>query len=138
MKRLYLDTGPVIALLRKNDSAHKHVKKYFASVRASGIRLVTAEAVISEAATRIRYDCGLHLIPEVDKFITSAIAYGLLEVRDITNGERHRAFQVMYQFGSLSLSYADAVGAVIAQAEETDGVFSLDNDFRVMGFEVVP
>ncbi len=36
------------------------------------------------------------------------------------------------------LSYADGIGAAIAEERRVDAVFGLDNDFRVMGFALEP
>lgn len=44
----------------------------------------------------------------------------------------------MERYEGLALSYADAVGAVVARRVRADAVFALDNNFRIMGFTVEP
>jgi predicted nucleic acid-binding protein len=44
----------------------------------------------------------------------------------------------MARFPDLKLSYADAVGAVVAREVRAAAVFGLDDDFRHLGFALEP
>ncbi|MFZ0216777.1 MAG: PIN domain-containing protein [Candidatus Dormiibacterota bacterium] len=135
---LYADSGAFIALLYRRDHDHERVSAHLRRLRQTGDVLVTCEAVISETVTRLRYDAGLDATRRFRRVLTAGAALGSLEVRESDEGLRQAAFDVLAQYGDLRLSYADAMGAAIARERRVDAVFGLDNDFRVMGFQLEP
>jgi predicted nucleic acid-binding protein len=100
--------------------------------------LVTSEPVVAETVTRLRYDAGLPLALSFRDVVQRAVVQGFLTVRESGDDLRRSAFGVLAQYADLRLSYADAVGAVIAREPRVDAVFGLDNDFRVMGLTLEP
>lgn len=135
---LYADTGAFLALIYAGDSAHPRVAAHFRTLRSAGDRLVTSEPVITETVARLRYDAGLAHVEAFRDALAAAVAQGSLSIRESGEELRRAAFGVLTRFADLHLSYADAVGAVVARAARADAVFGLDNDFRVMGFVVEP
>lgn len=135
---LYVDSGAFIALLYRRDQAHARVSDYFRRSRAARDLLVTSEPVIAETVTRLRYDAGLPSVLALKQVLDQALAHRSLVVRESDADVRAAAFDVIQRYGGLQLSYADAVGAVIAGERRVDAVFGLDHDFRVMGFVVEP
>jgi predicted nucleic acid-binding protein len=51
---------------------------------------------------------------------------------------RARAFRIMERFADLRLSYADCVGAAVADKVQASAVLGLDHDFRIMGYSLEP
>lgn len=137
-RTLYADTGAFLALVYRRDQDHERVSAHFQRMRAAGDRLVTCEPVISETVTRLRYDAGLRQAVAFRDVVERSVAGGSLAVRESDPDLRRAAFGILERFANLELSYADAVGAVIARERRIDAVFALDNDFRVMGFPVEP
>jgi len=135
---LYADTGAFIALIYGRDRAHTTVSAHLRSIVAAGDRLITSEPVISETVTRLRYDAGLQRVAAFRDVVHRAIGQNLLSIRESSAELRRSAFGVLEQHEGLRLSYADAVGAVVAREGRADAVFGLDNDFRVMGFVLEP
>ncbi len=135
---LYVDTGAFIALLYERDQWHSQVSAHLRKLRADGDRLVTSEPVISETVTRLRYDAGLARVKAFRVLLDRAVAQGSLVVRDSDERLRRSTFALLEQFEDLRLSYADAVGAVIARERRVDVVFGLDHQFRIMGFALEP
>lgn len=135
---LYADTSALIALVHAGDDQHAPVAAHFRRLRADRDRLVTCEAVVSETVTRLRYDAGLRTLHRFRSVLERSAAHGSFVVRESSPEDRRAAFDVMERFADLTVSYADAVGAVIARERRVDAVFGLDNDFRVMGFVLEP
>lgn len=135
---LYVDTSAFIALLYERDHWHAQVSAHLRKLRADADRLVTSEPVISETVTRLRYDTGLTRVTAFRVLLDRAVAQGSLVIRDSDEQLRRSAFVLLEQFEDLRLSYADAVGAVIARERRVDGVFGLDHHFRIMGFALEP
>ncbi len=109
-----------------------------AAVRADASRLVTCDPVIGETATRLRYDAGLAEAMAFHELVQQAVTAGQLDVVESSVELRSEAFDLMGRFDGLSLSYADAVGAAVAKRHDATTVLGLDNDFRVLGFHLVP
>ncbi len=135
---LYADTGAFIALIFRRDQAHQSVSDHFRKLRASGDRLVTSEPVVAETVTRLRYDVGLPAVRAFRALVEQAGDRGTLVVRESDVKLRAAAFDVLNRFADLRLSYADAVGAAIAEQRRVDAVLGLDHDFRIMGFTLEP
>lgn len=133
---IYVDSGVFIAYLRKKDQDHARVRTRFVQLQEDDARLVTCDAVIGEVATRFRYDIGLQAALTFHRMLQ---AFGTrLRVYESTAERRRQAFELMAQYADLRLSYADAIGALVAQDTNASSVFALDNDFRLLGFDVIP
>lgn len=138
MRRVVVDSGAFIALLRPRERSHARVADHFRRLRREGARLVTTEPVIAESATRLRYDSGLAAASEFRRFLDEAVALRQLVVRESDPELRAAAFEVMAQFADLSLSYTDCMSAAVARAVRADAIFTLDDDFRALAFAVEP
>lgn len=133
---VYIDSGAFIAYLRGKDRDHQAARRQFVKLQDERSRLTTSDAVVSEVATRLRYDIGLEAALAFRGFL-NALRHRL-RVIESSSERRGKAFDVMATYGDLRLSYPDAVGAVVAREVNAETVFSFDNDFRILGFSVVP
>ncbi|MBW3603501.1 MAG: PIN domain-containing protein [Actinobacteria bacterium] len=138
MRRVYVDTGAFIALISRRDQDHERVVRHFRSLRANRDVLFASDPAIGETVTRLRYDAGLAAVARFRDVLERSVARGSLQVHESNPELRADALRQMERFDGLALSYADAVGAVVARRVRADVVFALDHDFRVMGFSVEP
>ena len=138
MRAVYVDTGAWIALIYRRDRAHVQVNEHFARLRGAGDLLVTSDPVIGETITRLRYDAGLPAVLAFRQVIEESVSLRSLRIRDSDTQIRKRALRVMERFSDLRLSYADCVGAAVADEIEASAVFGLDHDFRIMGYTLEP
>lgn len=138
MSPVHVDTGAFIALIWARDRAHEQMVDAFTELRRDRRRLVTCDPVIGETATRLRYDAGLPAVLRFHALIEQAAVVGQLDVVESDAGLRASAVETMGRFDGLSLSYADAVGAAVARARGADSVLGLDDDFRLLGFRLLP
>lgn len=138
MRTVYVDSGAFIALLYGNDRDHKLVRDHYLRLRSQRDRMVTSDPVVGETATRLRYDAGLGTVLEFRQRISQAVTGGFLRIVDVDPSVRSAAFDVIAKHHALELSYADAVGAVVANLVRADAVFGRDEDFVDLGFSVEP
>lgn len=138
MRTVYADTGAFLALALRRDRDHERVVRHLRVLRDEGADLVTSEPVLGETATRLRYDSGLQAALKFRDFVEATTGRDVLRVRESDSGLRAAAFEVMARFDGLTLSYADAVGSVVAREVRAEAVFGLDADFAVMGFALEP
>ena len=107
-------------------------------MRAAGDVLLTSDLVVSETATRLRFDAGLEAALAFRGLLEEAIEAGRLIVRHADAELDARAWDLMERNPGLTLSFTDCVGAVTATEGRAAAVFGLDNDFRVLGFSLEP
>ncbi len=133
-----MDTGAFLAAIRKRDRDHVRVGEHFARLQRERAQLITVEPVIAETATRLRYDADVRAVLTFRQVLDDAVSVGALRVREGDPRLRQAAFELMARFDALPLSFADCVGAVVAQEVRADAVFGLDSDFTIMGFALEP
>jgi predicted nucleic acid-binding protein len=100
--------------------------------------LLTSDLVVSETATRLRFDAGLEAALAFRELLDAAVDAGRLVVRHADSELDARAWDLMGRYPDLTLSFTDCVGAVTATEGRAASVFGLDNDFRVLGFALEP
>lgn len=138
MRAVYVDTGAWIALVYRRDRAHESVSRRFADLRESDVLLVTSDPVVSETVTRLRYDAGLSTALAFRRIVSEAVRFRTLRIQESDAALREDAFRIMEKYGDLKLSYADCVGAAVAEKVQADAILGLDHDFRIMGFKLEP
>lgn len=138
MRAVYVDTGAWIALAYRRDRAHPRMTRHFKKLRSGGDLLVTSDPAVGETITRLRYDAGLSYALSFRRILEEAVALQALRIRETDADLRRSALGLMERYGDLRLSYADCIGAAVAQEIDAGAVFGLDHDFRVMGFAVEP
>jgi predicted nucleic acid-binding protein len=107
-------------------------------MRDAGDVLLTSNLVVSETATRLRYDAGLDAALAFRDLLEAAVDAGRLIVRHSDAELDARAWDVLARYPGLTLSFTDCIGAVTATEGRAAAVFGLDNDFRVLGFTLEP
>jgi predicted nucleic acid-binding protein len=135
---LYADTGAFIAFMCERDRWHTLVAGHLRTVRAAGDRLVTSEPAIAETVTWLRYDAGPSPVRSFRNLLERSAAQGSLVIHESDERLRRAAFAMIEKFGDQRISYADAMGAVIAGERRVVAVFGLDRHFRMIGFDLEP
>lgn len=138
MRIVYADTGAFIALLWRRDRAHERVRDHYRSLRESGDVLLTSNLVVSETATRLRFDASLPVATAFRELLDAAVDSGRLIVRHTDTEVDAKAWELMQLHADARLSFTDCVGAVTAAEGRAAAVFGLDRDFRVLGFPLEP
>ena len=135
---VYADSGAFIALLWRRDRAHERVRDHYRRLRDAGDVLLTSNLVVTETATRLRFDAGLSAALAFRELLESAVDAGRLLVRHADPELDARAWDLLARHEELTLSFTDCVGAVTAKEGRAAAVFGLDNDFRRLGFPLEP
>jgi predicted nucleic acid-binding protein len=135
---VYADTGAFIALLWARDRAHGRMRDHYRELRARGDVLLTSNLVVSETATRLRFDAGLPVALAFRELLDAAVGSGRLIVRHTDPEVDAKAWELMERHADARLSFTDCVGAVTAAEGRAAAVFGLDRDFRVLGFALEP
>ncbi len=133
---LLLDTGALVSLLDRTQRDHQACARFFESWEGS---VLSSEAVLTEAT---------HLLGGIPGGRRSCLDFflaGGAVLVPTTPASLRRARELIEQYASLPMDYADAMLVVLAEEIETDLVFTTDRrDFsvyRIRGrrrFRIVP
>ena len=136
MRRVLVDTGPLVAILSSNDDHHE--------VCASELHrmprpLLTCWPVITEAAWLLRKS------PSAVRQLLSSIEGSFLTLLPLAGTEGSQIAEIMRKYGDLRPQLADAALVYLAKRERIRTIFTLDQrDFSVYrgkgthAFEIVP
>ena len=138
MRLLYVDTGYLLALTLRRDRHHGAATGHFRSLRQAPVVLLSTDAVLGETFTRLRYDAGVKAVRTLRDALDQVQAAGTLRVQESGPDLRARALDLIEQYDSRALSYADALGAVVARQAGVDAVLGFDDDFRILGLALEP
>jgi uncharacterized protein len=134
VKRLLVDTGPLVAILDAGDAAHGECVAFLPLARG---RLVTTWPVVTEAMYLLQasHDAQVAML--------SMIGSGTVEVIDI-GADLDRIAELMAKYEDVPMDFADAGLVAVAERERLDTIFTLDEDFRIYriggrrAFRIVP
>lgn len=132
---ILIDTGPLVAILNKNDQYHDTCVNCLRRMRGS---LLTTWPVITEAMylldfSRVAQNGLLEMIHRKTLLVLSSDLEDVIRIRDL-----------MDKYADLPMDFADATLVALAERERLSTVFTIDRDFSVYRihnsrpFEILP
>jgi len=122
MKRLIVDTGPIVALLNANDKHHVWTRTVLDRVEPP---LATCEAVLSEASFLLQR---LRGGPDA---VLDLVERGVLAVGFSLTTEIVAIRKLVARYASVPMSLADACLVRMAELDDKASVLTLDSDFSI-------
>ena len=120
MPSVLLDTGPLVALFKQNDTHYVRAKSWFRSQRGP---LLTTHAVLTEA---------WHLLSTPARLPMARFANVACEICEFDGDDRARILSVLERYADLPMDYADATLIVVAETRKINFVSTIDvKDFSV-------
>jgi len=136
MKRVLVDTGPLVAILSSSDEHHRTCVDVLRTVPAP---LFSCWPVITEAVWLLRSH------PGAPQKLLDSIGDGFLALLPVAGSEAKGIAQVMKRYEDIRPQLADAALVYLADREGIDTIFTLDRrDFSVYrsarkrGFRILP
>lgn len=118
MASVVLDTGPLVALFKRNDTHHARAVSWFKGQRGT---LLTTQAVITEAWHLVSAPARLPLV----RFVNSAC-----EICDPGMQGQARIEAMLERYADVPMDYADATLVVLAELQKISSIATIDvNDF---------
>lgn len=121
MKSWLIDTGPLVALLAKDDARHEWAVE---QSKAAPTTVLTCEAVISEALFLLK-----RAGHDVDDLF-ALIELGFLRADFIFRTEAQPVRSLMRRYRDRPMAFADACLVRMAELHSDASVWTLDEDFR--------
>lgn len=123
MKRVLIDTGPLVAILSPSERNHELCSS---TLRNLPNPPITCWPVITEATWLLRG------FPQAVRRLLSSINVGIIEILQVDSIEVDQIAIILDQFASLRPQFADAMLVYLAHRENIDTIFTLDRrDFSV-------
>jgi len=119
---IFIDTGPIVAFLNKNDQYHSHVEQQMAAFPAP---FFTCEAVITESfflMSRIR--------DGANKFIELLDAQHI-QIQSVYPEHQNAVHRRIKNYSNIPMSFADACLIQMAEDSDNGSIFTLDSDFLI-------
>ncbi|MGH2727861.1 MAG: type II toxin-antitoxin system VapC family toxin [Actinomycetota bacterium] len=138
MTPVLIDTGAWIAVIEPSDRFHRASAAHLEELIRRRVPLVTTNYIVSETATRLRYDSGLATALRFRGQLERSVATGRLRVAWVDEGSQKEAWAVLERYADVALSMTDAVSAAVARSNKITTVFGFDSDFRAIGFDLQP
>ena len=135
---LMIDTGALYARADSDDTHHKTATRVFERIRSGELPyrpLYTTQAVLSEAATLCRYKLGHDVAVRTLTAVRDSQSITVLPVGPDTFDAAATQFAT---YDDQEISFVDHTTAVLAADRDIDHLFAFDDDFRTLGFTVVP
>ncbi len=118
-----VDTGPLVATVRRREEAHERCVAALKGFRAP---LLTCWPVLTEVAWLLRGE------PAGMKAIGEIVRSGVVEIVELDDDALHWMIAFLLRYASAGAQLADAALMYLAEREGIDTVFTLDRrDFSV-------
>jgi len=122
VKRIIVDTGPLVALLNRRDHHHQWSREVLGALEPP---LLTCEAVIAEACFLLRHIAG------GQDAVLALLAQGIVKVDFRVHSDLEAIRRLVRKFANVPMSLADACLVRMTERDSDSVVLTLDSDFRV-------
>jgi predicted nucleic acid-binding protein len=132
IRRLILDTGPLVAFLNRRDRHHRWAVARFGEIEPP---LLSCEAVLSEACFLLRRS------PAAGRAVLDLVERGVVALPFRLEEESSAVARTLARYQQVPMSLADACLVRMAEQHEGSSVLTLDADFRIYrksGRQVIP
>lgn len=130
---IFVDTSAFIAIVEGKDRFHKDASFWWR--KNTGSELLTSNLIVIETLGWLRYKIGRDKTVIVGKTILYG---GGLKIERITNADEDKAWKRFQKSKGRGISMVDCTSFVLMQRLKIENVFAFDQDFRNMGFKVLP
>ncbi len=121
-RTVLIDTGPVVAALRKRDRHHEWARAHFAAATEP---FATCEAVVSESLFL------LEGAREGKEALCGLLERGIIVVSFSLEAEMEETLRLIRRYRDTPMSFADACLVRMAELENRATVLTTDSDFRI-------
>ena len=135
---LFIDTGGFYAAYVEDDDNHARAEAVFEAIRTGDQfgPVFTSRYVLAELATVILYRKSHRRAVSTLEEIRSSETVNVLPVDGTTFDAAHERF---VRYDDQEIAFFDHLGGALARHYDIEHVFTFDpNDFRALGFTVVP
>lgn len=135
MRSLFVDSAAWIALYDDTDQYHGQAVSTWQQISAEPIALFTSDYIMDEVYTHLRRRVGLPACVAVHDLVASS---SVVRVSDVTLSIRQNAWDILVRHDDKVLSFTDCTSVAMMSQLGLTEVMTFDQDFRRMGFHMIP
>jgi predicted nucleic acid-binding protein len=132
--KIFVDTGPWLALHDNHDQFHKQAIEAKSRIAKEKIELVTSDFVFDESLTFIRYRVS-HNAAVV--FGTSLLQSSIVTLVSVDTDVMHLAFEIFKKYKDQDFSMTDCTSFALMKRFKLQTCFTFDSHFLQMGFTML-
>jgi len=132
---IFIDTGAFLARHLKGDQHHAEATRVWQDLARSGEACLTTSFVVDEALTLLGRRAGNRMAAGVGRRLYES---RVLEIHDPTREEQLAALATFEKYADQRVTFTDCLSFGLMKARRLDRVFGFDDDFRVVGYLLVP
>lgn len=132
--KLFVDTSALIALADRTDQYHVQASRFVQSVSAVP-EFHTSTYILNEVITRLRFTAG---VVAALNFAESIRASRLHQIHLVDRRIEDHALAVLRKYADHPLSFTDCTTIVLMEQLRLTRIFAFDDDFRKVGYLLVP
>lgn len=122
MRRVLIDSGPLIALFDRSDRYHETVLNFLRSFEGE---LVSSWPVLSEVSHMLDFNLDVQL-----DFL-EWVHRGAVQLPPLHRDELKEIIEMMRQYTNVPMDLADATLVFLAHREKLEKIISIDSDFSI-------
>lgn len=130
----FVDTSFFKAVIDPRDDFYQDAKKIEAKINDEQIKLITSNYVLDEAFTLLRKRCGLKVVEEFRRYLTTISV--ILKIVRVTVADEGAAWEYFTKDWS-GLSFTDSVSFAMMKRLNIKVTAAFDNHFKRAGFTIV-
>lgn len=132
VKGIFVDTSGWYALVDASDPDHDRARDWFTKNR---LPLITTDYIFDETLTLIRTSLGHG---KAVKFAEKLLASRLAQLISVTEEDKERAWEIFQKYDDKVLSFTDCTSFAVMERLGLDTAFTVDHDFKALGYITVP
>ena len=135
---LFIDTSAFLALANDRDNHYKAAQRFLMDMQNGKFRptrLITTDYIVDETLTRVRFKVGHTQAVNWGQNIHSSKIIELWRVDETVYGD---ALAIFEKYNDKQLSFTDCTSFALMKSMGINDVFTFDDDFRKMGFNIMP
>ena len=135
---LFIDTSAFLALANDRDNYYKATRGFLMDMHNGKFRptrLITSDYIVDETLTRIRFKVGHAQAVNWGQNIHSS---KIIELMRVDESVYEDALVIFEKYNDKQLSFTDCTSFALMKSMGINDVFTFDEDFRKMGFNIMP
>lgn len=135
---LFIDTFAFLALANDRDNYYKAAQHFLMDMQNGKFRptrLITSDYIVDETLTRIRFKVGHAQAVNWGQNIRSS---KIIELLRVDKNIYEDALVIFEKYNDKQLSFTDCTSFALMKSMGINDAFTFDEDFRKMGFNIMP
>ncbi len=133
---VFLDTSALVAFAYEQDQFHSQANKEFSRLHLNRIKLCTTNYTVDETLTYLLKRIGYQATVALGDTL---FAHTAAQVYRVTHQQELTAWEIFKQYNQDKYwSFTDCISFVVMKSLRLKQVFTFDQHFSQMGFELLP